>query len=360
MNERRVSLGNRALSLLLALVMVIGLLPAGIFSVSAADSTVATTAASVEEVREYAASLLAESYANAGTNSELSWTTETGKGDNWRYYTGVMMDAMLMLGVNSDNDVTNSKGNALEFAQVFMDFNIDDDGDITKWHGGELDSVPPALSLLTILDSAGVDAAHRADYEEAIHFVYNEIMNQTSYSNCGGNFKHKESGWDTWNIGLDGIYMAQPFLMKYANALESGKITNADASASEIYEEVYNRLMWVADTMYDSNTKLYHHGWNVSGNKGNGVFWSRGIGWYAAGLVMCIDMMPDGQYKTNLIGKLPKLFDGMMQYQDSNTGLWYNIVNTTEKVVTSGDNKDNYNRLETSGSGLMAYAMMKA
>lgn len=363
MNERRMSLGNRVISLVLALVMVIGMLPSGIFAfhAKAADATVATTTASVEEVRQYAASLLADSYANAGTNSDLSWTTETGKGDNWRYYTGVMMDAMLMLGVNSDSNVTNSKGNALEFAQVYMDFNIKDDGTITKWHEGELDSVPPALTLLTILDSVGVDEAHREDYEEAIHFVYNEIMDQTDYSNCGGNFKHKESGWDTWNIGLDGIYMAQPFLVKYANALKSGKITNANANADTIYEEVYDRLMWVADNMYDEDSGLYHHGWNVSGSKGNGVFWSRGIGWYAAGLVMCIDLMPEGTtYKTDLIGKLPKLFDGMIKYQDKDTGLWYNIVNTTERVVTSGDYKDNYNRLETSGSGLMAYAMMKA
>lgn len=362
MNERRMSLGNRVISLVLALVMVIGMLPSGIFAfhAKAADATVATTTASVEEVRQYAARLLADSYADAGTNNDLSWTTETGKGDNWRYYTGVMMDAMLMLGVNSDSDVTNSKGNALEFAQVYMDFNIKDDGTIAEWHEGELDSVPPALTLLTILDSVGVDEAHREDYEKAIHFVYNEIMGQTDYSNCGGNFKHKESGWDTWNIGLDGIYMAQPFLVKYANALKSGKITNANASADTIYEEVYDRLMWVADNMYDEDSGLYHHGWNVSGSKGNGVFWSRGIGWYATGLVMCIDMMPEGTYKTNLITKLPKLFDGMIKYQDKDTGLWYNIVNTTEKVVTSGDNKDNYNRLETSGSGLMAYAMMKA
>ena len=196
MNERRMSLGNRVISLVLALVMVFGMLPSGIFAfrAKAADATVATTTASVEEVRQYAARLLADSYADAGTNNDLSWTTETGKGDNWRYYTGVMMDAMLMLGVNSDSDVTNSKGNALEFAQVYMDFNIKDDGTIAEWHEGELDSVPPALTLLTILDSVGVDEAHREDYEEAIHFVYNEIMGQTDYSNCGGNFKHKESG----------------------------------------------------------------------------------------------------------------------------------------------------------------------
>ena len=347
MNERRVSLGNRALSLLLALVMVIGMLPLSVFSVFAADSSSSTTQSSLASIQSYASNLLNSNFSK--TSSAPAWDTE-GKSDTWRYYNGVMLDALLMLGVDSN------AGNALEYAKDFMDANIDSSGKITDWHANELDSVPPALTLISLLGTAEVDDATRADYITAINYVYAELENQTSYDNCGGNMLHKDS-WDDWNIGLDGIYMAQPFLMAYANALEAGKLTNTvnSKTASDIYKEVHDRLVWVADTMYDTDTKLYHHGWSVSNKKGNGHFWSRGIGWYAAGLVMCIDRMPAGTYKENLISKLPKLFDGMLQYQDDSTGLWYNVVNRNSSLTDNNGNK-----LETSGSALMAYAMIKS
>ncbi|MGM9602966.1 MAG: glycoside hydrolase family 88 protein [Faecousia sp.] len=344
MNVRRTSIGNRVLSLVLALVMVIGLVPVSAFPVFAADTTTADNLASIQS---YASTLLNSNFSN--TSTKPTWDTE-GKSDTWRYFNGAMLDALLTLGVDSN------AGNALEYAKDYMDANIASDGSITNWHAGELDSVPPAFTLLTLLDTAEVDDATREDYVAAINYVYGQIESQTSYDTCGGNFLHK-STWTDYQIGLDGIYMAQPFLMMYANALADGKITNTvnSKTADDIYQEVYNRLMWVADTMYDSTTGLYNHGWDVTNSKGNGHFWSRGIGWYAAGMVMCIDRMPEGTYKTNLIGKLPKLFDGMVTYQDDTTGLWYNVVNK-DSSLTSG----NGNKLETSGSALMAYAMLKA
>lgn len=344
MNVRRTSIGNRVLSLVLALVMVIGLVPVSAFPVFAADTTTANNLASIQS---YASTLLNANFSKTGTRPD--WDTEK-KTDTWRYFNGAMLDALLTLGVDSN------AGNALEYAKDFMDASIASDGSITNWHAGELDSVPPAFTLLTLLDTAEVDATTRANYVKAINYVYGQLESQTSYSNCGGNFLHK-STWTDYQIGLDGIYMAQPFLMMYANALADRKITNTvnSKTADNIYQEVYNRLMWVADTMYDSNTGLYHHGWDVTNSKGNGHFWSRGIGWYAAGLVMCIDRMPTGQYKTDLIGKLPKLFDGMINYQDNTTGLWYNVVNKDSSLTSNNGNK-----LETSGSALMAYAMLKA
>ena len=359
MNERRMSLGNRVISLVLALVMVIGMMPAGLLdlSVFAADSSTSTTATSVEAIRNYASSMLNTNFSKAASeNSEskddkFTWDTE-GKTTNWRYYNGVMLDALLMLGVDSN------AGNALEFAKDFSDTNTEnsDSKAVTWFIAKELDSVPPALVLFDLLDTAEVSESDRAIYAKAINYVYKQLENQTDYSDCGGNYLHKDS-WTDWQIGLDGIYMAQPFLMEYAHALEAGKITNTvnSKSASDIYKEVYDRLMWVADNMYDSNTGLYHHGWNVDDSKGNGHFWSRGIGWYAAGLVMCIDLMPAGSYKNDLIGKLPKLFDGMIKYQDDSTGLWYNVVNRDSSLTSNNGNK-----LETSGTALMAFAIMKA
>lgn len=348
MNERRTSIGNRVLSLVLALVMVIGLLPLSAFSVSAADSA---TAGNLAKIKTYASSLLNTNFDKTMIeNGTLNWDTEGNKGDSWRYYNGLMLDAMLTLGVDSD------KGNALEFAKDFMDVNISSSGGINKWHAGELDSVPPAFTLFALLDTAEVDDATRANYVKAINYVYGQLEAQTSYSNCGGNFLHKDN-WTSYQIGLDGLYMAQPFLMLYANALEAGTITNTvnSKTAGDIYKEVYDRLVWVADNMQDSTTGLYHHGWNVNDSRGNGHFWSRAIGWYAAALVICAEKMPAGEYKNGLIGKMTKLFDPMLTYQDSATGLWYNVVNRDASLTDNNGNK-----LETSGTALMSFALLKA
>lgn len=361
----------RALSLTLAICLLLGTVPAGTFTlpVFAAESSSAsdTTTANVTKIRSYAQNLLNTNFdtaksEDASTHEDsFTWDTEANKKTNWRYYNGVMLDALLMFGVDSD------AGNALEFAKTFLDTNVDDSGSITHYIDGELDSVPPALTLLTILDSAGVDEATREDYETAIHWVYRELEAQTAYEQCGGNLLHKQdaskaptSGWKEWNIALDGLYMSEPFLMEYANALASGKISNPDnVNPSEIYEEVYERFMWVAEYMYDSATGLYHHAWDVTRSKGNGVFWGRAIGWYAVGLVEVIDRMPEGTYKDNLIVALEKLFDGMLLYQDSTTGMWRNVVNNTSETITY-ENTAYDNKLETSVTSLMSYALLKA
>ena len=381
MRVGRTSIGSRIISMLLVICMVFGMVPLSAFA-----ATDETTAASVAAIRAYAQRLLASNYAKAATATQektdaFSWDSEQ-KTDDWRYFNGVMLQALLMLGVDSDSDITNSTGNALEFAKDFMDANIKSDGTITHYIKNEVDSVPPALAIFDLLQTAELDEDTATAYEKAVNFVYKQLEAQTKYPACGGNLLHKQdsngdptSSWDEYELGLDGIYMAQSFYVEYANALASGKISNTvnSKTAGQIYQEVYERLMWVADAMYDETTGLYHHGYGTGDGSegstgGNGVFWGRGIGWYAVGLVDCIELMPDATYKANLIKKLKKLFDGMLPYQDTEnavdaiktdstyTGMWYNIVNTAAAVVSG----EKANRPETSVSGLMAYALLKA
>lgn len=299
------------------------------------------TKANVEIIQAYAKQLLSDSKNNPENfaTGGFVWDTES-KSDSWRYFNGVMMDAFLSL--EGDEYV--------EYAEKFYNDNIAEDGTIQNYLRGELDSVPAALGLFHLLDSENADR-----YKVAINYIYNELEEQTAYPECGGNFLHKSS-WKKFQIGLDGLYMAQPFLIRCANAIDERKLTltakdGHSVTAEEIYEAVYHRMYWVAENMYDETSKLYHHGWNVEEASGNGHFWGRGIGWYAVALVDVIEAMPEGENRDKLIGELPKLFDGMISYQDAETGLWYNVVNNPELEK---------NELETSGSAMMAYALMKA
>lgn len=278
----------------------------------------------------------------------FSWDTEN-KPDSWRYFNGLMLDALLMLGGEQNRS----------YADAFYNDNIAEGGAIEQYAIGELDAAESARGLFDLLDSQ-----HAEKYKQAIQYVYTQIEDQTSYDACGGNLLHKQdasgnptSGWQTWNIGLDGLYMVQPFLMECANAIESGKLTLKDqngaaVSPEDIYTTVTDRFTWIYDAMYDNSTGLYNHGYNVAESKVNGHFWGRAVGWYAMALTDVIDMMPEGNRKQTLTGYLPRLFDGMMKYQDAETGMWYNVVNRGTDL--------NKNILETSSSSMMAYALMKA
>lgn len=343
---------EKLLSFALALCMLVGIVPVSAFA--AQDTSVDTTGTNVEIVASYAQQLV-----NANTKDDddyskggFTWDTERKK-DSWRYFNGVMMDAFLML-----DQGTTAKTAISTYVDAFYNSNINDDGTIKNYIPGELDSVPTALGLFDLLGSN----TNADKYKKAIQHIYTQLEGQTSYANCGGNYLHKQKkdgtptdSWSTWNIGLDGLYMAQPFLMECANAIDERTLTLTDAAgnavtSAAIYEAVYNRFAWVAANMYDETTGLYHHGWNVSAGKGNGHFWGRGIGWYAVALVDVIEMMP-ADYRTQMIPYLTKLFDGMLNYQDAETGMWYNVVNND---ALSG------NKLETSVSAMMAYALMKA
>lgn len=341
---------SKVLSLILMFCMIITLLPAYVSADSGTgDTEMAKTEGNVQKVLDYAAQMRDKNQKENLSQGPFSWDTEK-KEDTWRYFNGLMMDAFLMTG-----DETSRR-----FVEQFYEDNIKEDGSIPDYAEGELDSVEAARGLFDLLD----DEVNSDKYEQAIQFVYSKLENQRIYGECGGNYLHKQetngeptSSWSTWNIGLDGLYMAQPFLMECANAIDEGKLSLKDEEEQEvlsqsIYKAVYNRFQWVAESMKDNTTGLYHHGWDVEEKKGNGHFWARGIGWYAMAQVDIIEMMPEGEYRTAMIGQLPTFFDAMLKYQDAGTGMWYNVVNQRTDL--------DKNILETSGSAMMAYALMKA
>lgn len=348
MNGRKT--GRRLISFILSLVMIIGMVPMSAAAAPATDDN--STSANVSKVLSYAAQMRDENQKDDLSVGPFSWDTEKKK-DTWRYFNGLMMDAFLMTGDES----------SAAFAKQFYDDNISDDGTIPDYGTGELDAVESARGLFDLLDGS-ID---NDKYELAIQFVYSELEKQTAYEQCGGNYLHKQeengeptSSWSDWNIGLDGLYMAEPFLMECANAIDEGKLalTGADeqpVTPASIYEAVYNRFKWVAENMKDDETGLYHHGWSVDRSVGNGHFWARGIGWYAMAQVDIIEMMPEGEYRSAMIAQLPAFFDEMLTWQDVDSGMWYNVVNRDASLTDYKGNK-----LETSGSAMMAYALMKA
>ncbi len=324
------------------------------------------TAANVAKMTGFAQQMVNE---NPYYASSFTWDSEK-QTDRWRYFNGMMMDALQMLGYES-------------YSANFYNNIIASNGTVSAWNDGHVDSIEPVRPLLDLLDTS-----YATKFKSTIAYAINELNHQITYGNCGGNFTHQQGlvngketvssatsyCWHYWTIALDGLYMALPFLMECAREMEKGNLTLSGKTASGLRTDVYNRLIWICDNLYNSSNGLYHHAWSTSASKGNGKYWTRGTGWLAMTMVDTIALMPAGTQRNNLISRLTKLFDGMLNYQDSDSGMWYNMTAFDTSLTSGGYFNRSYtldnttftnaeihvNDLETSGSAMMAYAMMMA
>ncbi|MCH5201538.1 MAG: glycoside hydrolase family 88 protein, partial [Oscillospiraceae bacterium] len=160
-----------------------------------------------------------------------------------------------------------------------------------------------------------------------------------------GNFWHKQIYPN--QIWLDGIYMAQVFYVRFQKEFGGGD-----------YSDTMSQIRNVRRYMFDEDKKLFYHGMDCSktafwADKKTGhsqSFWLRAIGWFTVALVDIIGYIDNEQYKEELCGIFREVIDGIAQYADPETGMFYQVVDCVGR-------EGNY--LETSGSSMIAYAMMK-
>lgn len=115
----------------------------------------------------------------------------------------------------------------------------------------------------------------------------------------------------------------------------------------------------VVKNMRDPKTGLYYHAYDSSRemfwcDKVTGLsqnFWLRASGWYSMALLDTLDKADAsvGEPYEKMKQIFVELMDSMLKYQDE-SGMWYQVVNV-------GGMDRNY--LETSGSSIMAYALLK-
>lgn len=259
-----------------------------------------------------------------------------GKTSDWNYIDGCMIKAVLeMYAITGDKDY-------LEFADEFIDYRVREDGSIDGYDVEELniDNVNAGKTLFELYDLTG-----KEKYRKAIDLVYSQIEKMPRTRE--GNFWHKNIYPN--QVWLDGLYMCQPFYMEYETRY-NGKKNCGD---------IYGQFETVVRQMRDSETGLYYHAYDSSKemfwcDKVTGLsqnFWLRALGWYSMALLDTMDKAD--QEDVEEIGKMKRVFreliDSMVKYQDK-SGMWYQVVNF-------GGMEGNY--LETSGSAIFAYAILK-
>ena len=261
-----------------------------------------------------------------------------GKGAGWNYVDGCMILAMLEI-----YQVTGEK-EYYDFADAFIDYRVAEDGTIAGYHVEEynIDSVNAGKTLFALYALNG-----KEKYRKAIDLIYSQIQTQPRTEE--GNFWHKKIYPN--QVWLDGLYMGQPFYMEYETKFNGKKN----------YQDIFDQFSNVVKHMRDEKTGLYYHAYDASKkafwcDKQTGLsrnFWLRAIGWYSMALLDALSKCEPGEEYQEEYDNLKKVFVQLMQdmlkFQAEN-GMWY-------QLPALGGKEPNY--LETSGSAIMAYSLLK-
>ena len=285
-----------------------------------------------EKIEKYIDRLLADS-----TPDKPVWNIEKirlGKPAAWNYIDGCIIAAFL------DMAMVTGDAKYSDFAENFIDYYVKEDGSLLGYSVEKynLDDVNEGRVLFDLYRMTG-----KEKYKKAIELLYSQLKNQPR--TVTGNFWHKLIYPN--QIWLDGIYMAQVFYVRYL--MEFG-----DNDLSDIMSQIKN----VRRLMFDENKKLYYHGCDCSksifwADRETGCsknFWLRSIGWFTVALADIIGYINNDEYREELIGIFRETIKGIALYADPESGLYY-------QVVDCGGKEGNY--LETSGSSMIAYAMLK-
>lgn len=285
-----------------------------------------------EQIDAYVLRLIRES-----TPDKTVWNIEKireGKPSNWNYIDGCMITALLMM-----SEITGDP-QYYDFAEHFIDSFIGEDGQIRTYDMSKfnLDDVNEGRVLFPLYEKTG-----KEKYRKAADLLRKQLAEQPrTYE---GNFWHKAIYPD--QVWLDGLYMAQPFLATYEK-----KFGSAD------YSDTMGQITTVRQRMYDPEKHLYYHGYDASkkafwadpetGCSKN--FWLRSIGWFAVALADLLEITEKGEAHDQLLAIFAELMKGVSEYQDAETGMYWQVPDQPGR-------EGNY--LETSGSSMLAYAMLK-
>ena len=285
-----------------------------------------------EQIDAYILRLIEES-----TPERTVWNVEKlrqGKPADWNYIDGCMITALLSIA-----EITGD-ARYFDFAEGFIDSFVSEDGTIRTYDESKynLDDVNEGRVLFELYDRT-----HKEKYKKAAAALRGQLERQPRTPE--GNFWHKAIYPN--QVWLDGLYMAQPFYALYEKHFGSGD-----------FSDTLRQIETVRAKMFDEQKKLYYHGYDASrkafwadpetGRSKN--FWLRSIGWFAVSLADLIEIVPAGDANDRLRAIFAELMAGVKQYADAETGMYWQVV---DQMGREG------NYLETSGSCMIAYAMLK-
>ena len=267
-----------------------------------------------------------------------AWNIEKarqGAPATWNYIDGCMLGALLEMA-----DICGDRRYS-DFVETYVDAFVEENGAIRTFKPEKqtLDDINEGRVLFPLYRMTG-----REKYRRAADTLRRALDAQPR--------THEGSWWHKAiypnQVWLDGIYMAQVFAALYEKYFGAGD-----------YADVLKQLRVVRARMFDEQKGLYYHGYDASrsvywADPVTGLsksFWLRAMGWYACALVDLAELLPQGSERAEVASLLAEMLESVARYADEDTGMYWQVVDQPGR-------EGNY--LETSGSSMMAYAMLKA
>jgi unsaturated rhamnogalacturonyl hydrolase len=254
----------------------------------------------------------------------------------WHYEHGLQVMAIQKAGAATGEE------RYLRFVSDWIDKFVQADGSIRTYRVDEynLDQINAGKLLFGALERTGDERYHKA-----LDLLREQLKTQPRTKTNG--FWHKKIY--PYQMWLDGIYMAGPFLAEYARRFDE----------PETFEDVIHQILLIDEHTRDTKTDLLYHAWDESKQQRwadpitgrSQYFWGRAIGWYVMAIVDVLDHLPQEQRgRQDLVAILNRTARALVRVQDEGTGLWHQILELPER-------QGNY--LEASASAMFVYAFAK-
>jgi unsaturated rhamnogalacturonyl hydrolase len=256
------------------------------------------------------------------------------KNPKWAYDVAFLGMAVDRLG---KNDSRYSK-----YMEDWVNYFVKPDGSVIDYKQTEynLDRIFPGRNVLTVYERHP-DKKYKIALDNFI-----EQLKTHPKTNSGGYWHKKIYPWQMW---LDGIFMASPYMAQYAKEFNS----------PEWFDVACTQTKMIYEKTLDSSTGLLMHAWDESRTQkwcdpatGKSHYpWSRATGWYILAIEDILEYLPENHPdRAALIDILQKTCEALVKVRDPESGIWYQVLN-------QGGREGNY--LEGSGSAMYTYAFAR-
>jgi rhamnogalacturonyl hydrolase YesR/pectate lyase len=266
------------------------------------------------------------------------WPTANAISDKgFEYNTGIVLDGIAEVYRHTRDP------RYLDYIRAWVDAYLCDDGSVDLGEdaaGHNLDRIQPGNLVLFLYEETG-----DPKYKRAARWLRQRFDGFPR--NSAGGFWHKQKYPD--EMWLDGIYMAEPFLVRYGRKF---------AEPGFCFDTAVAQTLLIGEKTR-AGGGLFRHAWDADRNAAwadpatgaSPEVWGRAMGWYVMALVDMLAELPEGhQGYASLRDLLREAAGGIRRTQDPKTGLWYQVMDKGERVE---------NWLETSASAMFVYALKR-
>lgn len=257
------------------------------------------------------------------------------KGGSWCYEDGCLYRGLIAL--------HEASGHRQWFYHMtrLVDGQVNEKGELRGYTIPEynIDHILPGRALITL---------YRADPQPRYCAALDHLLRQLQSHPRTSAGPHWHKLRYPHQIWLDGLYMALPFKVEYADLI----------GGTALVDEALDEMLTALELTFDASSGLFRHGYDEErlqawANPQTGLspaHWARSIGWLAMALADTIDVAPPSEKREALSQWFSSLLVRLEALRTED-GRWLQVIDQPE---LSG------NYAESSATAMFAYAFIKA